>query len=157
MRRKKSKGVIDDGRKEEVGGGDQGLLIVEPPYGIVCRRCDHQVGEGGWDAGMLASIAEYGRGDFAATSATVRQFGESRCCICHFLSLSIGCLRTPPSRFREGIDQLGEFNTIIDVRSPSGYRGWPGAISTVLDDEERVGTLYKQVSPFESAQAGGAW
>ena len=54
-----------------------------------------------------------------------------------------------------------KFDTIIDARSPSEYAEdhVPGAISApVLDDAERaeVGTLYKQVSPFDAKKAGAA-
>jgi tRNA 2-selenouridine synthase len=53
------------------------------------------------------------------------------------------------------------FDDIIDVRSPAEYAEdhLPGAISLpVLDDEERarVGTIYKQVSPFTARKVGGA-
>ncbi|MBL4918308.1 tRNA 2-selenouridine(34) synthase MnmH [Szabonella alba] len=56
--------------------------------------------------------------------------------------------------------QLG-FDDVIDVRSPSEYAQdhLPGAISLpVLDDEERarVGTIYKQVSPFDARKIGAA-
>ncbi|MEW5890509.1 MAG: tRNA 2-selenouridine(34) synthase MnmH [Pseudomonadota bacterium] len=55
--------------------------------------------------------------------------------------------------------QLGEFDEIIDVRSPAEFAEdhIPGALSCpVLDNEERarVGTLYKQVSPFEARKIG---
>jgi tRNA 2-selenouridine synthase len=54
-----------------------------------------------------------------------------------------------------------QFDTIIDVRSPAEYAEdhIPGAISApVLDDAERaeVGTLYKQVSPFDAKKLGAA-
>jgi len=53
------------------------------------------------------------------------------------------------------------FDAIIDVRSPAEYAEdhVPGAISApVLDDAERaeVGTLYKQVSPFDAKKAGAS-
>jgi len=53
------------------------------------------------------------------------------------------------------------FDTIIDVRSPAEYAEdhIPGAISApVLDDAERaqVGTMYKQVSPFEAKKLGAS-
>ena len=53
------------------------------------------------------------------------------------------------------------FDTIIDARTPSEYAldHIPGAVSApVLSDDERakVGTLYKQVSPFEAKKLGGA-
>jgi tRNA 2-selenouridine synthase len=54
-----------------------------------------------------------------------------------------------------------QFDAIIDVRSPAEYAEdhIPGAISApVLDDAERaqVGTMYKQVSPFEAKQVGAS-
>jgi tRNA 2-selenouridine synthase len=55
----------------------------------------------------------------------------------------------------------GGFDTIIDARSPDEYAEdhIPGAISLpVLSNEERarVGTLYKQVSPFDARKLGAA-
>lgn len=54
-----------------------------------------------------------------------------------------------------------KYDTLIDARTPSEYAldHIPGAVSApVLDDAERaeVGTLYKQVSPFEAKKLGGA-
>lgn len=59
------------------------------------------------------------------------------------------------------IAQLGEYDDIIDVRSPAEYAEdhVPGAISApVLNNAERarIGTLYKQVSPFEAQRQGAA-
>src|SRR3954468_20248094 len=53
------------------------------------------------------------------------------------------------------------FDTLIDARTPAEYTldHIPGAVSApVLDDRQRVevGTLYKQVSPFEAKKLGGA-
>jgi len=53
------------------------------------------------------------------------------------------------------------FDTIIDTRSPAEFAEdhVPGAISCpVLENEERarVGTIYKQVSPFEAKKTGAA-
>src|SRR5436190_4303085 len=53
------------------------------------------------------------------------------------------------------------FDTIIDARTPAEYAldHIPGAVSApVLEDEQRaqVGTLYKQVSPFEAKKLGAA-
>lgn len=55
----------------------------------------------------------------------------------------------------------GRFDEIIDVRAPSEYAEdhLPGAINLpVLSDEERaqVGTIYKQVSPFDARKIGAA-
>ena len=59
------------------------------------------------------------------------------------------------------LDQLAEFDTIIDARSPAEFADdhVPGAINCpVLNDEERilVGTLYKQESPFAARKVGAA-
>ena len=59
------------------------------------------------------------------------------------------------------VSQLGEFDEIIDVRTPAEFAEdhVPGAINCpVLSDEERitVGTLYKQSSPFEARKVGAA-
>ena len=56
---------------------------------------------------------------------------------------------------------IDQFDTIIDVRSPSEFAEdhIPGAINCpVLDDAERirVGTTYKQESPFEAKKIGAA-
>lgn len=53
------------------------------------------------------------------------------------------------------------FDTVIDVRAPAEYAEdhLPGAINLpVLDDAERarVGTIYKQVSPFDARKVGAA-
>ncbi len=55
----------------------------------------------------------------------------------------------------------GGFDAILDARTPSEFAQdhIPGAVSApVLDDAERaeVGTLYKQVSPFEAKKLGAA-
>lgn len=57
--------------------------------------------------------------------------------------------------------QLAEFDEILDARSPAEFADdhVPGAVSRpVLDNDERirVGTLYKQVSPFEAKKLGAA-
>ena len=59
------------------------------------------------------------------------------------------------------LEQLMRFDAVIDARSESEYAedrlphavNWPS-----LDDQERreVGTLYKQVSPFEARKRGAA-
>ncbi len=56
-------------------------------------------------------------------------------------------------------EQIGEFDQIIDVRSPGEFEEdhIPGAINCpVLDNDERirVGTLYKQVSSFDAKKLG---
>jgi len=57
--------------------------------------------------------------------------------------------------------QLAEFDEILDARSPAEFADdhVPRAVSRpVLDNDERirVGTLYKQVSPFEAKKLGAA-
>lgn len=59
------------------------------------------------------------------------------------------------------VDDLDAYDEIIDARSPSEYAEdhVPGAINLpVLDDAERarVGTLYKQDSPFTAKKIGAA-
>lgn len=59
------------------------------------------------------------------------------------------------------VAQLDAFDTLIDARSPAEFAEdhLPAAISCpVLSDEERarVGTLYKQVSPFDARKVGAA-
>lgn len=64
-------------------------------------------------------------------------------------------------RFEDALPRLEQFDTIIDVRSPSEFAldHLPGAINCpVLDDEQRiqVGTMYKQVNAFEAKKVGAA-
>ncbi|MGB8517756.1 MAG: tRNA 2-selenouridine(34) synthase MnmH [Gallionella sp.] len=59
------------------------------------------------------------------------------------------------------LSQLDQFDEIIDVRTPAEFAEdhLPGAINCpVFSNEERVtvGTLYKQVSPFEARKVGAA-
>lgn len=59
------------------------------------------------------------------------------------------------------VAQLSDYTEIIDVRTPAEFADdhIPGAINCpVLSNEERVrvGTLYKQVSPFEAKKVGAA-
>ena len=59
------------------------------------------------------------------------------------------------------VAQLTEFDEVIDVRSPSEFAEdhVPGAINCpVLEDAERaaIGTLYKQISPFDANKRGAA-
>lgn len=74
---------------------------------------------------------------------------------------------TPPSAaaarapITVGVAQLAAFDDIIDVRSESEYADdhIPGAINCpVLDDQQRaeIGTMYKQVSPFDAKKIGAA-
>jgi tRNA 2-selenouridine synthase len=62
----------------------------------------------------------------------------------------------------ERISDLSAFDEIIDVRSPTEFAEdhIPGSINCpVLDDRQRIeiGTLYKQVSPFEARKLGAAY
>lgn len=59
------------------------------------------------------------------------------------------------------VAQLFDFDEIVDTRSPAEFAEdrIPGAINCpVLDDAQRarVGTIYKQISPFEARRLGGA-
>lgn len=62
---------------------------------------------------------------------------------------------------RPTVADLAAYDEIIDVRSPAEFAEdhIPGAINCpVLDDAQRaqVGTIYKQVSPFEAKKIGAA-
>lgn len=63
--------------------------------------------------------------------------------------------------FDDIVSDLHQFDSIIDVRSPSEFAEdhIPGAINCpVLNDEERIriGTMYKQVGAFEAKRLGAA-
>jgi tRNA 2-selenouridine synthase len=67
--------------------------------------------------------------------------------------------RAAPHAVKPG--DLSGFDSIIDARTPSEYAEdhIPGAVSApVLDDAERaeVGTMYKQISPFEAKKVGAS-
>lgn len=60
------------------------------------------------------------------------------------------------------VTQLQEFDEVIDVRTPDEFMDdhIPGAVNfPVLTNEERIviGTMYKQVSPFEAKKLGAAY
>jgi tRNA 2-selenouridine synthase len=66
-------------------------------------------------------------------------------------------------RYESSVDlaQLDDFDEVVDVRSPAEFAldHVPGAVNCpVLEDEERarVGTVYKQGSPFEARKIGAA-
>lgn len=59
------------------------------------------------------------------------------------------------------VNEIAQYQTIIDARTPAEFEldHIPGAINCpVLSNEERVtiGTIYKQVSPFEAKRLGAA-
>ena len=65
------------------------------------------------------------------------------------------------SHYTAPLSELARFDAIIDVRTPAEFAEdhLPGAINApVLSNEERViiGTMYKQVSPFEATRLGAA-
>ena len=60
------------------------------------------------------------------------------------------------------VEEIAAFDEIIDVRTPAEFAEdhIPGAINCpVLDNDQRaeVGTLYKQVSPFDAKRLGAAY
>jgi tRNA 2-selenouridine synthase len=70
-------------------------------------------------------------------------------------------VKVHPVSAADAIARLAEFDAVIDCRSESEYAEdrLPGAVNwPSLDDDERreVGTLYKQVSPFEARKRGAA-
>ncbi|VVE24504.1 tRNA 2-selenouridine(34) synthase MnmH [Pandoraea anhela] len=65
------------------------------------------------------------------------------------------------NHLRVPLASVGDFDEIIDVRTPLEFADdhIPGAINApVLSNEERVivGTMYKQVSPFDASREGAA-
>src|SRR5581483_9513036 len=81
-----------------------------------------------------------------------------RCCVRFAFCFSAG---TPLKNLLVSLDQAGDFDEIIDVRTPLEFADdhIPGAMNApVLSNEERVivGTMYKQVSPFEATKVGAA-
>jgi tRNA 2-selenouridine synthase len=76
-----------------------------------------------------------------------------RVCL-HFVRRTLKNLLAP-------LDRLADFDEIVDVRTPLEFADdhIPGALNApVLSNEERVlvGTMYKQVSPFEATRVGAA-
>ncbi|MCU0705332.1 MAG: tRNA 2-selenouridine(34) synthase MnmH [Fimbriiglobus sp.] len=70
-------------------------------------------------------------------------------------------VQPPQTLPRYFADDRPRFDAVIDVRSPAEFADdhIPGAINLpVLSDDERVrvGTIYKQVSPFEARKLGAA-
>ncbi|MDR7092441.1 tRNA 2-selenouridine(34) synthase MnmH [Hydrogenophaga laconesensis] len=61
----------------------------------------------------------------------------------------------------EAMTRLGDFDTVIDARTPDEYAldRLPGAVNwPTLDNQQRIeiGTIYKQVNPFEARKRGAA-
>lgn len=72
-----------------------------------------------------------------------------------------GMLQSPPTLPHYFAPDRPPFDVVIDVRSPAEFADdhIPGAINLpALDDAERarVGTIYKQVGPFEARKVGAA-
>lgn len=78
-----------------------------------------------------------------------------------FRSIQSAHARKSVKNLLVSIDRLRDFDEIVDVRTPLEFAEdhVPGAINApVLSNEERVivGTMYKQVSPFEATRVGAA-
>src|SRR5699024_3097412 len=71
--------LVDDGH-EEVGGGDQGLVVVEAVDGSIIGAliADQQVGKVTVRNRALKQSGEHVGGDLAAAAAAVRQAGQTR-------------------------------------------------------------------------------
>jgi hypothetical protein len=71
--------VVDDGH-EEVGGRDDGLLVVETvDGGVVGRfRADEQIGKRRQRRDALEQRRQHARRDLAAAAAAMREAGEAR-------------------------------------------------------------------------------
>ncbi len=71
-------GVVDHGH-EEVGGGHQGLGVVQPPdRGVVGGlRAHHQVGEGRGGRHVGQDLLQHGRRDLAPAATAVGEGGQA--------------------------------------------------------------------------------
>ncbi len=71
-------GIIDDGR-EEIGGSDDRLLVVQPVYGSVVARFDphQQILRQPADRGLGEDLGEYSRRDLAAAAAPVGELRQA--------------------------------------------------------------------------------
>ena len=77
------------------------------------------------------------------------------------LSARIALLNKMSHRQPVRVSEIAQYSTIIDARSPAEFEldHIPGAINCpALSNEERahIGTIYKQVSPFEAKRLGAA-
>jgi hypothetical protein len=71
--------IVDD-RHEKVGGGDNGLLVVQAVDGCIVGgfRADQQVGKGRQRHAALEQVGEDAGRNLAATAAAVRETREAR-------------------------------------------------------------------------------
>src|SRR5207249_4864308 len=93
----------------------------------------------------------------AAAAAAVAELGQANLL---WSIHRVRILRVKPS-VPVSASLFTQFDSIVDARSPAEYAEdhIPGAVSApALDDAERatVGTLYKQVSPFDARKLGAA-
>src|SRR5207249_8077799 len=150
--------VVDD-RREEIGGGDERLAVVQ----AVDRRivgglvADEQLLRQSANRRRSENFSQHGGRDLAAAAAAVAELGQA-----NLLGSihRVRILRVKPS-VPVSASLFTQFDSIVDARSPAEYAEdhIPGAVSApVLDDAERatVGTLYKQVSPFDARKLGAA-
>eukprot|EP01137_Pigoraptor_chileana_P023878 Opistho-2@7252 len=120
--------VVDDGH-EEIGGGDQRLLVVELVHGGVVGGLDaHQQLLGhGHRAGALEDFAEHAGGDLAAAAAPVREAGEARLGGGGFQGCVHGGLR------RDGVARAaGALTTAVRPARPAGWPARRGDRKAVL-------------------------
>src|SRR5439155_13141109 len=82
-----------DERHEEVGGGNHGLLVVDPVDGRIIARLDtdQQTRKRLHRRHVREQLAQNSRRELAAASASVRQSGQTGFILCHAAS--------PPSWF----------------------------------------------------------
>src|SRR5205823_2561200 len=95
--------------------------------------------------------------DLAAAAAAVAELGQANLL---WSIHRVRILRVKPA-VPVSASLFTQFDSIVDARSPAEYAEdhIPGAVSApALDDAERatVGTLYKQVSPFDARKLGAA-
>src|SRR5690606_487323 len=105
-------------------------------------------------------LGEDGGRDLAAAAAAVAELGKAKFGRCVHMRRILRVNRREKA-LAAGPEALSGFDAVIDARTPAEFAEdhIPGAISApVLDDAQRaeVGTLYKQISPFEAKKVGGA-
>src|SRR5256886_2290368 len=150
--------VVDD-RREEIGGGDERLAVVQAvDRGVVGGfRADEQLLRQSSNRRRSENFSQHRGRDLAAAAAAVAELGQANLL---WSIHGVRILRVKPS-VPVSASLFTQFDSIVDARSPAEYAEAhiPGAVSApVLDDAERAtfGTLYKQVSQFDARKLGAA-
>src|SRR3979490_645814 len=150
--------VIDD-RREEISGGDERLAVVQAVDRCIVRGlgADEQLLRQSADRCRSENFSQHRGRDLAAAAAAVAELGQADLL---WSIHGVRILRVKPS-VPVSASLFTQFDSIVDARSPAEYAEdhIPGAVSApALNDAERatIGTLYKQVSPFDARKLGAA-